>query len=179
MPSTNEITINDIKDIHLDCSPSIVPLETLEINHSTWPKPIRIVTNHGDGVEALLETGETAFFEFAPLMLDFGTTSDDLDQSINVTLGDLGEIVPPLIKKIRESESDELPEVIYRRYAFDALSMTFAKPEAIETTKGLYIERMNRDHQASTFEAKTPGKNSVVCGRIFDFIEYPDLKALV
>jgi len=179
MPSSSKITINDIKDIHLDCSPSIVPLETLEISHSTWPEPIRIVTNHGDGTEALLETGETAFFEFAPLMLDFGTTSDDLDQSINVTLGDLGEIVPPLIKKIRESESDELPEVIYRRYAFDASSMTFAKAESINTTKGLYVERMNRDHQASTFEAKTPGKNSVVCGRTLNLRDYPDQMGLL
>lgn len=175
MPSTNQITINDIKDIHLDCSPSIVPLETLEVRHSVWPEPIRIVTNHGDGVDALLESGEMAHFDFAPLLLDFGTTSDDLDQSINVTLGDLGEIIPPLTKKIRESESDELPEVIYRRYAFDASSMTFAKAESINRTKGLYVEQVNRDHQASTFEAKTPGKNSIACLRTYHHTTHPDM----
>jgi len=179
MPSSSKITINDIKDIHLDCSPSIVPLETLEISHSTWPEPVRIVTNYDGGVDAQLETGETVRFDFAPLLLDFGTTSDDLDQSINVTLGDLGEIVPPLIKKIRESESDELPEVIYRRYAFDAASMTFAKPQPIDITKGLYVEQMNRDYQATTFEAKTHGKNSVTCGRTLNLRDYPDQMGLL
>lgn len=173
------VTINDIKDLHLDSSPSIASLETLEVSHSLWPTPIRIVTNHEDGVDAMLETGEVVNFEFAPLLINRGKTSDDLDQSFNITLGDLGEIVPPLIKQIRASESDEYPAVIYRAYAFDTASMTFAKDKPIDISKGLFVEQMSRDHQATTFDAKTPDKNTVKTGRPMTPHEYPDLKGLL
>lgn len=173
------ITINDIKDIHLDCAPSIVPLETLEVRHSLWVKPIRIVTNHADGIDAMLETGEIVNFEFAPLLINKGKTSDDLDQSLNITLGDLGEIVPPLIKQIRAVDSDEYPEVIYRAYAFDTASMTFVKAKPIDINKGLYIEQMSRDHQATTFDAKTSDKNTVSTGRPYTTVSHPDLKGLL
>ena len=172
------VTINDIKDLHLDSSPSIASLETLEISHSLWPTPIRIVTNHADGIDAMLETGEVVNFEFAPLLINKGTTSDDLDQNLNITLGDLGEIVPPLIKQIRASDSDEYPQVIYRQYAYDVASMSFAKDKPIDIIKGLFVEQMSRDHQATTFDAKTPDKNTVATGRLYTIEEYPDLKAL-
>lgn len=173
------ITINDIKDLHLDSSPSIASLETLEVSHSLWPTPIRIVTNHEDGVDAMLETGEVVNFEFAPLLINRGKTSDDLDQSFNITLGDLGEIVPPLIKQIRASDSDEYPAVVYRAYAFDTASTTFAKDKPIDIAKGLFVEQMSRDHQATTFDAKTPDKNTVKTGRPMTPHEYPDLKGLL
>ncbi len=173
------VTIDDIKDLHLDSSPSIALLETLEVKHSLWPKPVRIVTNHADGIDAMLETGEVVNFEFAPLLINKGMTSDDLDQKLNITLGDLGEIVPPLIKKIREADSDEYPEVIYRAYAFDTASMTFAKAKPIDMIKGLYIEQMSRDHQATTFDAKTSDKNTVSTGRIYDLVGFLDLKGLL
>lgn len=172
------VTIDDIKDLHLDSSPSIAALETLEISHSLWPTPIRIVTNHADGIDAMLETGELVNFEFAPLLINKGTTSDDLDQNLNITLGDLGEIVPPLIKQIRAADSDEYPQVIYRQYAYDVATMSFAKDKPIDIIKGLFVEQMSRDHQATTFEAKTPDKNTVATGRLYTIEEYPDLKAL-
>ena len=173
------ITIDDIKDFHLDSSPSIASLETLEVTHSLWPTPIRIVTNHEDGVEATLETGETVYFEFAPLLINNGTTSDDLDQNLNITLGDLGEIVPPLIKQIRASDSDEYPQVTYRAFAFDTSSMTFAKDKPVDIKKGLFVEQMSRDHQATTFDAKTPDKNTVKTGRPYSPDYYTDLKGLL
>lgn len=171
--------INDIKDFHLDTAPSVALLETLEINHSLWSKPIRIVTNHSDGVNVVLETGENAFFEFAPLLINKGSTSDDLDQSLSITLGDLGEIVPPLLQIIRNAKSDEKPEVIYRAYAFDVVSMSLVKDKPIDIVKGLKIGKMNRNHEATTFEAKTTDKNTVKTGKTFNMLDYPDLKGLL
>lgn len=172
------LTIDDIKDFHLDSSPSILMLETLEVNHSTWPEPVRIVTNHADGVMATLEDDSAAYFDFAPLLINKGTTSDDLDQSLNITLGDLGTIVPPLIKHIRAAESDEQPQVNYRAYAYDATSMSFAKDKPIDSIRGLPVQSMSRDHQATTFEAKTQNKNAVAAGRTYNTVDYPDLKGL-
>lgn len=173
------ITVDDIKDFHLDSVSSVVLLETLEISHSLWPVPIRIVTNHPDGVAVTLENGQQAFFEFIPLMIQRGNTSDDLDQTLNITVGDLGEIVPPLIQKIRDASSDEKPQVIYRSFAFDAASMVLTKQTPIEIIRGLSVAKMNQDYQATTFEAATSGKNSVKTGRTYNFKEYPDLRGLI
>ena len=173
------ITVDDIKDFHLDSVSSVVLLETLEISHSLWPAPIRIVTNHPDGVAVTLENGKPAIFEFIPLMIQRGNTSDDLDQTLNITVGDLGEIVPPLIQKIRDASSDEKPQVIYRSFAFDAASMVLTKQTPIEIIRGLSVAKMNQDYQATTFEAATSGKNSVKTGRTYNFKEYPDLRGLI
>lgn len=173
------ITVDDIKDFHLDSVSSVVLLETLEISHSLWPTPIRIVTNHPDGVAVTLENNQQAFFEFIPLMIQRGNTSDDLDQTLNITVGDLGEIVPPLIQKIRDASSDEKPQVIYRSFAFDAASMVLTKQTPIEIIRGLSVTKMNQDYQATTFEAATSGKNSVKTGRTYNFKEYPDLRGLI
>ena len=173
------ITVDDIKDFHLDSVSSVVLLETLEISHSLWPTPIRIVTNHPDGVAVTLENNQQAFFEFIPLMIQRGNTSDDLDQTLNITVGDLGEIVPPLIQKIRDASSDEKPQVIYRSFAFDAASMVLTKQTPIEIIRGLSVAKMNQDYQATTFEAATSGKNSVKTGRTYNFKDYPDLRGLI
>ena len=173
------ITVDDIKDFHLDSVSSVVLLETLEIIHSLWPAPIRIVTNHPDGVAVTLENGQPAIFEFIPLMIQRGNTSDDLDQTLNITVGDLGEIVPPLIQKIRDASSDEKPQVIYRSFAFDAASMVLTKQTPIEIIRGLSVAKMNQDYQATTFEAATSGKNSVKTGRTYNFEDYPDLRGLI
>lgn len=172
-------TINDIKDFHLDSSPSIALLETLEINHSTWQKPIRIVTNHADGLTARNEYGQYIVYQFAPLLINKGSTSDNLDQKLQITLGDLGEIIPPLIESIRQADSDEAPQVIYRAYAFDVGSMSLAKETPINIIKGLAISTMSRDYQATTFEAKTEDKNTVKTGRIYNMNDYPDFKGLL
>lgn len=172
-------TIDDIKDYHLDSAPSIALLETLEISHSAWPEPLRIVTNHADGINVTLEDGISAFFEFAPLLIKRGNTSDDLDQSLSITLGDLGEIVPPLIRQIRDAGSDENPSVTYRAFAFDAASMTLVKSRPIDVIKGLLIKTMSRDHQATSFEAKTSDKNATRTGRVYNLRDYPDLKGLL
>lgn len=173
------ITVDDIKDFHLNSVSSVVLLETLEISHSLWPDPIRIVTNHPDGVAVTLENNQQAFFEFIPLLIQRGNTSDDLDQTLNITVGDLGELVPPLIQKIRDASSDEKPQVIYRSFAFDAASMVLTKQTPIEVIRGLSVAKMNQDYQATTFEAATSGKNSVKTGRTYNFKDYPDLRGLI
>lgn len=168
--------IDDIKDYHLDSASSIALLETIEIKHSLWHEPLRYVTNHSGGIATTLEDDSSALFEYMPLLIKRGNTSDDLDQSLSITVGDLGQVVPPLIKLIRDADSDEKPEVIYRTYAFDVKTMALVKEKPLDVIKGLNIKSMNRDYQATSFEAKTSDKNSVKTGKTYNLEDYPGLK---
>lgn len=173
------ISVDDIKDFHLDSTSSVVMLETLEINHSQWPQPLRYVINHDAGVTVTLEDNQSATFEFMPLVIKHGNSSDDLDQSLSITVNDLGEVVPPLIRLIRDAATDERPKVIYRSFAFDVATMQLTHPKPIEIIKGLEITKTNRDYQGTTGNATAPTKNSVKTGRIYDLVGYPDLKGLL
>lgn len=171
-------TIHDIKDFHLDSDASIALLETLEISHSLWSQPLRYVTNHADGLNANVN-GQAVYFEFAPVLVKRGNTSDDLDQSLSITVGDLGEVIPPLIDILRNAASDERPQVTYRAYAFDTTAMQLVRSEPIDIVRGLEVVSMNRDYQATTFDAKAPSKNSVKTGRTYNMRDYPDLKGFI
>lgn len=169
----------DIKSFHLDSSPSVMLLETIEVSHSLWSQSLRYVTNHEDGINLPLENGQTVFFEFIPLSVKRGNTSDDLDQSLTITVGDLGEVVPPLIQLIRDAANDERPQVVYRAYAFDVVTAQLTVARPIDLIKNLEVVSMSRDHLATTFDAKTPVKNTVKTGRTYTVQDYPDLKGLL
>ncbi|WGO87973.1 DUF1833 family protein [Acinetobacter pittii] len=162
--------MSDIKEFHLDSSPSVVLLECIEVKHSLWPNPLRYVTNNANGITVTHEDSTQAVYEYMPLAIQKGKTSDDLDQSINITIGELGQIVPQLIKIILDANSEEKPQVIYRSY----LSSDLTAP--VDVIYGLEVETMNQDYQACTFEAVAQRLNSVGTGRIYTTDMFPSLK---
>ena len=162
--------MSNIIEFHLDSSPSVVLLECLEVSHSLWPAPLRYVTNHADGITVIHEDGVSAVYEYMPLQINRGAASDDLDQSLNITIGDLGKIVPKLIHLITSADSEEQPKVIYRSY----LSSDLSKP--VDVVQGLEVETMSQDHQATTFEAVAQRLNSVGTGQIYTVDMFPSLK---
>lgn len=160
----------DLTEYYLDSSPSIVLLECIEIKHSLWPAPLRYVTNHSDGVTVKHEDGETAVYEYMPLQIRRGNTADNLDQTLSITVGDLGEVVPQLLKIIGDADSEERPQVIYRAY----MSSNLESPTHI--VDGLEVETMSRDPQATTFDVASQRLNSVGTGRLYTVDEFPGLK---
>ena len=162
--------MTDLTEFHLDSSPAVVLLECIEIKHSLWPNPLRYVTNHADGITVKHEYGLSYDYEFIPLQLKKGGTADNLDQSISITVADLGQVVPQLIKLIRDANSEERPQAIYRAY----MSSNLESPTHI--IDGLEIEAMSRDQQATTFDAVAQRLNSVGTGRVYTVDEFPSLK---
>lgn len=160
----------DLTEYHLDSSPSVVLLECIEIKHSLWPEPLRYVTNNAYGMTVKHEDGETAVYEYMPLQIRRGNTADNLDQTLSITVGDLGEVVPKLLKIIGDADSEERPQVTYRAY----MSSNLESPTHI--VDGLEVETMSRDPQATTFDAAAQRLNSVGTGRLYTVDEFPGLK---
>lgn len=162
--------MTDLDKFHLDATPSAAMLELVEISHPLWPKPLRYVTNHADGVTVKHENGMVYQYEFMPVQINKGATSDDLDQTLSITVGDLGQVVPQLLKIIRDANNFERPTVVYRAYASNNLNTP------LQVVKGYEVEDRTTDHQATTFNAATKRANSTGSGLFYTVDEFPSLK---
>lgn len=162
--------MSDLDKFHLDATPSAAMLELIEISHPLWPKPLRYVTNHADGVTVKHEDGLVYHYEFMPVQINKGANSDDLDQTLSITVGDLGQVVPQLLKIIRDANNFERPTVVYRAYASNNLNTP------LQVVKGYEVEDRTTDHQATTFNAATKRANSTGSGLFYTVDEFPSLK---
>lgn len=163
--------MSDLDKFHLDATPSAVMLELIEISHPLWPQPLRYVTNHADGVTVKHEDGLVYNYEFMPVQINKGTNSDDLDQTLKITVGDLGQVVPQLLKIIREADNFERPSVVYRAYSSNNLD------SPLQVVEGYEVEDRSTDHQATTFNAATKRANSTGTGMFYTVDEFPSLRS--
>lgn len=163
--------MSDLDKFHLDASPSAAMLELIEISHRLWPQPLRYVTNHADGVTVKHEDGLVYNYEFMPVQINKGANSDDLDQTLKITVGDLGQVVPQLLKIIRDANNFERPSVVYRAHSSNNLD------SPLQVVKGYEVEDRSTDHQATTFNAATKRANSTGTGMFYTVDNFPSLKA--
>lgn len=141
-------------------------IECIEIKHSLWSQPLRYVTNIADGV-TIKQEGVEAFYQYAVLKVDRGSVSDDLDQKLSITVGDLGLVVPSFVDLIIESASLERPQVTYRAYSSLDLENPILKVDHLEITN------QNNDYQGATFEAEAQNLNEVGTGLLFTKENFP------
>ncbi|MCG2572391.1 DUF1833 domain-containing protein [Acinetobacter sp. ME22] len=143
-------------------------IECIEIKHSLWATPLRYVTNMADGVSV---GHDSSYFnyDYVPLQIDKGSSSDDLDQTLAITIGDLGEIVPDLIDQILDAGSTERPQVTYRAYSSLDLSTPILVIDNLEVTD------QSSDYQGTTFNAEAPKLNAVGTGLLFTKANFPTL----
>lgn len=143
-------------------------VECLEISHSLWPQPIRYVTNVADGV-TVTQDGLQVRYEYAVIKIERGSVSNDLDQKITITVGDLGQVVPELLDLIIAENSLELPKVKYSLFSSNDYENPILQIDHLEVTG------QNSDYQGTTFEAEAEHLNEVGTGVNFTKENFPTL----
>ena len=108
-----------------------------------------------NGITATLEDGVTQQpFVYYPLGLSAAGASDNLDQTLTITLGDLGEMIPQEIDCcVAAGTMGIRPQVAYRVYRSDDLSAPIDGPFFYEVTTGAAKK------QGQTFTAGAPRLN--------------------
>ncbi|AXY56802.1 DUF1833 domain-containing protein [Acinetobacter chinensis] len=162
----------ELNEFYLDASPSAAMLECIEISHSLWPQSLRYVLNHTDGVTVTHEDGLVVVYEFMPLQIRRGGAFNDLDQTLDITVNDLGQIVPRLLKIIRNADTEESPAVVYRAYS----SVNLDSP--LRVIDGFFVEERSTNEEATTFKAATKRANSNGTGLMYTLDEFPSLRSL-
>lgn len=159
----------------LNSKTSVVQLDTITISHSAFSKTYRIVRNATQGITAKTEAGVNQDFEYYPIKLVPHHARDDLDHSISITFGDLGEILPLELDRVMNAPGgmEEKPVVKYRVYRSDDLSAPLYGPLILE------VDSFTFDKYGSTFEAKAPSINLNRTGEVYSITRFPGLRGFL
>lgn len=169
-------TVNPFYSSYFLAAPSsVVQLETFEMSHPSWSQVYRIVRNSTATLNAGIEGGATAQFEYYPCKIVAKTAKDDLDFVMEITFGDLGEIMPLELDRMRRYPNGLLvkPNVIYRAYRSDDLAFPMIGPIKLE----MGVTTFSRE--GMTFEARAPLLNATRTGEIYSIVRFPMIKGFV
>lgn len=144
-------------------SPSrIVDLQTFEISHPSFSKTYYVVRNATRGIGLTLENGNKVFFEYYPVEIEAQSDVGDLDFSLKISFGDLGEILPNELDRIKDSNSFGVkPTIRYREYRSDDVGSPMNGPYRLE------VKQFSFKDDGATFEAKAPSLNINRTGLVY------------
>lgn len=161
-------------DYFLRGNPNDVLLQCIEVSHPSFTKTYRYVKNAADGVTVKHEDGTSREYLYSPLTIQKSKTSDDLDQSINIGVGDLGEDFPKEIDRLRNGSYQTVKPILnYREY----LTSDLTKPM-------LYILNLEvTDYQPKTdgavFTCKAKQLNLSKSGETYTLDKFPSLRGFL
>lgn len=166
--------MSNYSEFFLKSKSSVVQLETLEISHPSFTKIYRIVRNAVEGVTVKLENEIYADFTYYPLQIENAGVRDDLDQSLKINLGDLGEVLPKELDEVSSKDGFSIkPTVVYRTYRSDDLERPLFGPVVLEISSFAF------NREGSSFEAKAPSLNINKTGEVYKLDRFPMLRGFL
>ncbi len=164
--------MSDYSEFFLNSKSSVVGLELLEISHSAFTQTYFVVRNAVNGVTiAPFEDRTSQFFQYYPLAISPIGAYDDLDQSLKITLGDLGSILPVELDAVSSSNGfSEKPMVRYWVYRSDDLTQPVYGPLVLE------VKTFTFNREGSQFVAKAPTINNGRTGELYTLDRFPMLR---
>lgn len=161
-------------EFFLNSRSSVVQLELMEISHPNFTKVYRVVRNAVKGITVTLETSASATFDYYPMRIENNGSKDDLDQSLTITLGDLGEVLPKELDSVASADGFSVkPVVTYRTYRSDDLTSPLFGPVILE------VESFAFNREGSTFTAKAPSLNINKTGELYNLERFPMLRGFL
>ena len=164
--------MSEYAEFFLNRSGSVVQLECLEVSHPSFAQTYYVVRNAVAGVTVTHEDSTVHAYQYVPLLIERGSTTDDLDQSLRVSIADMGnQLADDIDAVLSGAFADVKPTIKYRLYRHDDLSAP------IYTLKTLEVSNMSRDNSGSTtFVAMAQQLNNTKTGMIYSFVDYPSLR---
>lgn len=161
-------------EFFLKSKSNVVQLELIEISHPAFTRVYRVVRNMVKGVTVTLETGAIETFSFYPLSIELGSSRDDLDQSMTINLGDLGEVLPKELDAVRLANYFNVkPKILYRIFRSDNLKEVMYGPILLE------VDTFAFTREGAAFEAKAPSLNVNKTGELYKFDRFKMLRGFL
>jgi Domain of unknown function (DUF1833) len=166
--------MSNYTEFYLKSKANIVQLELLEISHPSFTQVYRVVRNAINGVTVTLEDTTVRLFTYYPLRISLGSSRDNLDTSLKIDLGDLGQVLPKELDAVASAGNYSVkPIVKYRTYRSDDLTAPLYGPVQLE------IGNFNFNRTGSSFEAKAPSLNISRTGETYKLERFPMLRGFL
>src|ERR1700756_1518963 len=165
---------NPYAHFYLGSKRGIVQLDCLEISHPSFSQVYYIVRNACNGLTVTHEDLTVHTYTYYPLKLQRTGAADDLDSTIQITLGDLGELVSNEIDRVRVANTFNIrPTVKFRQYRSDDLTRPIWGPYTFEAPS-FQISR-----EGTVFTAQAPQLNVVTTGLTYSMDRFPMLRGFL
>lgn len=160
-----------LSDYLLNSAPYVVQLQLLEFTHPNFSTTYRVVRNAIGGASFTHEGGGGPFvYTYYPLLIKAVGSGDDLDQSIEITFGDLGQVLPAELDRIAAANAfTTKPVVNYREYRSDDLTAPVYGPLSFR------IDSMGFTKEGAAMKAKAASFNVGRVGDYFSIEKFPML----
>jgi len=162
--------MSNYSEFFLNSKSSVVQLELIAISHPNFTKTYYVVRNAINGITVKLETGVWQRFEYYPLQITPTGSNNDLDQTLQVQLGDLGLILPTELDVVNAANGFMTkPLLTYRTYRSDDLTAPLAGPFVF------VINNIAFQKEGAVLAAGAPSLNLNRTGESYDMIRFPML----
>lgn len=164
--------MSDYVAFFLNTQSSVIALDCIEISHPSFASTLYFVRNVPDGIALMHEDNSSHYYTYQPMKIDRSNVSNDLEQTMQITLADLDDSFINAIKNIRHSAYPRVkPKIKYRLYRDDDLSSPVMSLQTLE------IANVSKDKSGNvSFEAKAPELNSVKTGEVYGVERFPMLR---
>jgi hypothetical protein len=159
---------------YLNSTSDVKEFELLQISHPSFTQTFYIVRNKRSGLTVTLENAASQFFTYYPLQIKGQGAKDDLDYALQISLGDLGELLPTQFDAVAAANTFNIkPTVIYRTYRSDDLTAPMFGPLTLE------VDSFAFKREGATFVAKAPSVNINKTGEFYTFERFPMLRGFL
>ena len=165
-----------LEEFFLKGRKDVVYVETIEVIHPEFTKSLRVVRNVTTGWSAKLNNTDANRVDFIyfPLSIEVGSSKTDLDQSLTITVGDLGEVLPDELNRVLESDKMDVKPIIKMRcYASNDPDTVLFGPITLQ------IDSFNYNEQGTSFVATAPNLNKARTGEVYSTTRFPFIKSLI
>lgn len=151
-----------------------IELECIEIYHPSMTETIRIVRNATKGLTVTHEDGLSYFYTYYPLKVELSERANDLDNKMTIVVGDLGELIPLEIDRIRQADTfTTKPTFNYRLYSSSDLTSPMLGP------LNLKIQTITMSKEGATMEIAAPSLNINKTGEYYSITRFPTLRGFL
>lgn len=167
--------MSELSEFFFTAPPAVVRLQLLEISHPNFSASYKVVRNAVGGVAVIHEDASGPHtYDYFPMEIRTMGSTGSMDQELEVTLGDLGEILPQELDNVREANGMQTkPTVIYREYSSADLLEPLFGPFT------LLVNSIAFNKTGCIFTAKPVAFNRGRTGEVYDVGRFPMLRGFV
>jgi len=176
--------MSELSEFLFGAHPSIVQIQCIELTHPNFSGTYRFVRNVVGGIKVTYEDDSGPFnYAYLPMQIKTLGATSSLDQQMEVTLGDVGQILPSEIRIISDANGfSTKPVMTYREYRSDEFTMVDGDPVYFGPMFGpfeLEVNALAFNKSGCVFTARPPQFNRTRTGEIYDIGRFPMLAGFV